>query len=165
MSQKAVSIIATGAYNCHVALLDFYLSKIPLVDEHTRFYLYPLPYIPAGKRLWYLTDPLPHRTLQTLLKKMCQEAKFTGNFTNHSLRATGATTLFDAGVPEAIIQKRTGHKSLDGLRVYERVTPVLKNWQCPKFWGMLIGQWKKPLKMIALRTASSLTVFLENCSN
>ena len=30
--------------------------------------------------------------------------------------------LFDAGVPESLIQKRTGHKSLDALRTYERVT-------------------------------------------
>ena len=42
---------------------------------------------------------------------------------NHSLRATGTTTLFDAGVPEALIQKRSGHKSSKALRVYERITP------------------------------------------
>ena len=39
-----------------------------------------------------------------------------------ALRATGTTALFDAGVPEAIIQKRTGHKSISALRQYERVT-------------------------------------------
>ena len=54
---------------------------------------------------------------------MCVDAEVEGNFTNHSLRATGATTLFDAGVPESLIQKRTGHRSLDALRMYERVTP------------------------------------------
>ena len=53
------------------------------------------------------------------------DARIERNFTNHSLRATGTTALFDAGVPECIIQKRTGHKSLDALRtyMYERVTP------------------------------------------
>ena len=30
--------------------------------------------------------------------------------------------LFDAGIPEAVIQKRTGHKSVDALRCYERIT-------------------------------------------
>ena len=54
---------------------------------------------------------------------MCQEAKIEGNFTNHSLRATGATVFFNAGVPENLIQKRMGHKSLDALHTYERVTP------------------------------------------
>ena len=30
--------------------------------------------------------------------------------------------LFDAGMPELIVQKRTGHKSLDTLHTYERIT-------------------------------------------
>ena len=32
-------------------------------------------------------------------------------------------SLFDAGVPEPLIQKRTGQRSLDALHVYKRVTP------------------------------------------
>ena len=59
-----------------------------------------------------------------MLKKMCSDVNIHGNFTNHNLRATSATLLFNAGVPESIIQKRTGHKSLDALRTYERVTPA-----------------------------------------
>lgn len=39
---------------------------------------------------------------------------------NHSLRATGATEMFAANVPEKLIQSRTGHRSLDALRLYER---------------------------------------------
>ena len=42
--------------------------------------------------------------------------------TNHSLRASGTSELFMKGVPEKIIQERTGHKSLDALRCYERTT-------------------------------------------
>ncbi len=53
---------------------------------------------------------------------MFAETGLGGNKTNHSLRVTGASALFDAGVPERIIQSRTGHRSLDALRVYERVT-------------------------------------------
>ena len=41
---------------------------------------------------------------------------------NHSLRATAATVLFKANVPEKVIQERTGHRSLDALRKYERST-------------------------------------------
>ena len=40
--------------------------------------------------------------------------------TNHSLRATAATALFD--IPEKVIHERTGHRSLDALRKYERST-------------------------------------------
>lgn len=42
--------------------------------------------------------------------------------TNHSLRATGASALFEANVPEKLIQERTGHRSVKALRLYERTT-------------------------------------------
>ena len=50
------------------------------------------------------------------------EAGLGGNFKNHSLRSTGVTVLYDADIPEAVIQKHIGHKSLDVLRSYERTT-------------------------------------------
>ena len=53
---------------------------------------------------------------------MFLEAGFNKHVTNHSLRATGATELLRCGVPEKIIMKRTGHKSIDGVRAYERTT-------------------------------------------
>ncbi len=42
--------------------------------------------------------------------------------TNHSLRATGATRLFESNVPEKLIQERTGHRTTDALRKYERTS-------------------------------------------
>ena len=55
-----------------------------------------------------------------MLKKMCQEAGISGNFSNHSVRAYGASSMFQAGVPEKLIQQRTGHRTLEALRQYER---------------------------------------------
>ena len=57
------------------------------------------------------------------LRKMCSLADIEGavSISNHSLRATSATQMFDMGVPEKIIQERTGHKSLEALRTYERM--------------------------------------------
>ena len=51
---------------------------------------------------------------------MCSNAGVEGNKTNHSLRAIGATQLYESGVPEKVIQERTGHRSLEALRVDER---------------------------------------------
>ena len=51
---------------------------------------------------------------------MCAEAGIVGCKTNHSLRATGATDMFKAGAPEKLIQERTGHRSIEALRTYER---------------------------------------------
>ena len=50
------------------------------------------------------------------------KAGITGNFTNHSLRAYGATTLFQSGVSEKLIQQWTGHRSTDALRQYKRTS-------------------------------------------
>ena len=60
--------------------------------------------------------------LASMLKDMGCEAKIGGQKTNHSLRATGVSELFEAGVPEKIIKERTGHRSLEALRLYERTT-------------------------------------------
>ena len=60
--------------------------------------------------------------LQNTVKSMCTEAKIQGSKTNHSLRATAATQMFQNGVPEKVIQARTGHVSVEGLRAYERLS-------------------------------------------
>ena len=41
-----------------------------------------------------------------------------------------ATELFQAGIPERVIQDRTGHRSLDGLRQYERISEKQKEAAC-----------------------------------
>ena len=54
-----------------------------------------------------------------MVKNMCNEAGLNGNFTNHSLRASGATQLFQNDVPEKVIQEV--HHSTKALQQYERV--------------------------------------------
>ena len=75
-----------------------------MLIQDGKFYLSPLPFTPTGNRPWFFEELLSLKTLQGLLKRMCQDGDIEGNFTNHSLRATGATALFDAGVPESVIQ-------------------------------------------------------------
>ena len=86
-------------------------------------YLRPLSAIPEGDSSpWYTRTPVGRNMLASMLKRMCQRGGIEGHKTNHSLRATGATQLFQAEVPEKIIQERTGHRSLAALRTYERTT-------------------------------------------
>lgn len=49
--------------------------------------------------------------------KMCEEAKKNGVKTNivSTIHIACIITLFEAEVPEKIIQERTGHKSRDGF--------------------------------------------------
>ena len=53
---------------------------------------------------------------------MCNDAWISGKKSNHSLRGTGTIEMFQAHVPEKIIQERTGHRSLAAMRTYECTT-------------------------------------------
>ena len=114
----------SGSGPCHVKILDIYLSKLPTkAKENDVFYLTPLPKRPPdGTKPWYTITPVGKNRLNGLLKEMCAEAGLSKDFSNHSLRAYGATTLFQAKVPEKLIQMRTGHKSIEALRCYERTS-------------------------------------------
>ena len=88
-----------------------------------RNYCRPLPSIPKDVNdPWYVAVPIGKNVLAKMVSTMCDEAGISGKKTNHSLRVSGATSLFDAGVPERVIQQRTGHRSIEGLRIYERNT-------------------------------------------
>ena len=52
---------------------------------------------------------------------MCRAAGINGFKTNHSLRVSLATRLFQSGIDEQLIMAKTGHRSTDGVRQYKRV--------------------------------------------
>ena len=107
---------------CPVKVLDTYISKLPpKAIEADLFYVRPLFESPPDPSLpWYTSVPVGKDTLSNKLKLMCKHAGVKGNKTNHSLRAASATQMYANGVPEKLIQERTGHRSLDALRMYER---------------------------------------------
>ena len=69
---------------------------------------------------WYSTSPIGHTTLAGTVSRMCKAAGVGGFKTNHSLRATAATRLYQAGIDEQLIMEKTGHHSLEGVRSYKR---------------------------------------------
>uniref|UniRef100_A0A1X7VTA7 Tyr recombinase domain-containing protein n=1 Tax=Amphimedon queenslandica TaxID=400682 RepID=A0A1X7VTA7_AMPQE len=74
---------------------------------------------------WFYAHAIGHNTLKGMLKGMCKDAgiSFEGK-PNHSLCATSATRMMDAGLQEKVIMDRTGYQSLDGLKPYARVTDL-----------------------------------------
>ena len=101
-------------------MLKLYISKLPpktLEDPKAVFYWKPKEKVPLdANAAWFLIQPVGHNTLASMVKNICSHIGVTGK-TNHSLRATGATRLFEANVPEKLIQERTAHKSTDALRI------------------------------------------------
>ena len=110
---------------CYVFLLRFYLQKLApkvLEDPDSVFYWKPRDVVPASDSTpWFTLQVIGRNVLASMVKRMFQEVGIDGK-TNHSLRATGATRLFEANVLVKLIKERTGHKSLDALRLYERTS-------------------------------------------
>ena len=109
---------------CFIRLFKLYNSKCPENRPPAALYLTPL----SKKKgdVWYSTTPLGHNVLGKVVSEMMKEAGFEGHYTNHSLRVSLATRLFDAEVDEQLIMSRTGHSSTDGVRAYKRASTKLK---------------------------------------
>ena len=129
---------------CLVHLLDRYLDNLPkYAFEKDIFYCRPKVTKPL-QGAWYDSVAVGKNKLGSMVKDLCTDAGLPPR-TNHSLRATGATALFQAEVPERIIQKTTGYRSLDSLRTYERistdqqqaVSQVMMSNQSTSFSGQL----------------------------
>ena len=103
---------------CHVKILDKYLQVVTAAaqESNNAFYLKPLDKVPTDpSKPWFANVPVGRNRLDCMLKEMCQQDGISGTFTNHSLRAYGTTTMFNAGVSQKIVQVQTGHRSLKDL--------------------------------------------------
>ena len=109
---------------CLIRLFKLYNSLCPADRPHHAFYLAPL--VRPTKTCWFRKAALGHNKLSQVVSRLMKSAGIEGYFTNHSLRATAATRLYDAQIDEATIVDRTGHKSTDGVRTYKRESDKLK---------------------------------------
>ncbi len=103
---------------CIVRLFKKYTSLCP--DSATAFYLQPAN--KPTEAVWYTSKPLGHNTLSKTICRLCKTSGIEGFKTNHSLRATAATRLYELGVDEQMVMERTSHRSLEGVRSYKRTT-------------------------------------------
>ena len=87
------------------------------------FYLKPLTQAPEDPlKPWFSRQPIGRNKLNQVMKTMSTQAGLSQVYTNHSFRTFGASRMFQHGVLEKLIQERTGHRSLEALRKYERVS-------------------------------------------
>ena len=91
---------------CFVRLFQLYLSKLPKDCPGHAFYFKPLlKYSSSG--VWYSKQPLGRNKLQSMMSSMCATAGIGGYKTNHSLRVTSASRLYQTGVDEQLIMEHT----------------------------------------------------------
>ena len=80
---------------CIVKILDCYKRRVP--QEPKAFYLRPLDKIPVDPdKPWFVNMPVGINTLSNVMSKVCKSLDVTlPNYTNHSLRATAASHIFE----------------------------------------------------------------------
>ncbi|XP_063427255.1 uncharacterized protein LOC134710786 [Mytilus trossulus] len=102
-----------------VTVFEKYKSLCSANGGKDCFYLTPLKHIKDGQ--WYSNNPIGHNTLQGTVKGLCTSIGLTGKRTNHSLRASATTRLYNAGIEEQCVAETTGHRS-NAVRVYKRTS-------------------------------------------
>ena len=105
---------------CIVRIFNEYCCRCPQNRPENSFYLKPLTK-PKGE-VWFSTVAIGHNTLDKTISRICKNAGIAGYKTNHSLRVSLATRLFQKGIEEQLIMAKTGHRSTEGIRNYKRVS-------------------------------------------
>ena len=101
---------------CTVCLVEKYLSLCPIYYKKKNFYLQSLQK-PSPKQ-WYAEQVIGVHTISKITADLMKAAEIEGYFTNHSLRRSGGTRLFRAGVDRKLVKEFTGHRS-DAVDQYQ----------------------------------------------
>lgn len=150
--KEVVHFESTDPSRCHVKLFEDFMTKRPAGAK--RFYLQACA---KPGRLWFCNRPVGKNTLSKFMAEMCKDAGIEGRITNHWLRATCATRLYQANVDEQLIMERTGHRSLSALRNYKRTSDI----QIQHCSSIIDG---KQIASITERTGQNITFNFKDCN-
>ena len=112
-----------GNERCVVKLLDAYLTLLP--PNAPYFYMRVLDDADPTKRC-VTKQRVGINSLKNILPELSEKSGVGVHYTNHSLRATAITRMFNSGIPEKVIAETSGHKSTKALRCYEHTSQQLK---------------------------------------
>ena len=101
---------------CPVRLVQKYLNLLPQWGKKPNFYLQSLKKVKPN--VWYTTVPVGINSIRKVTGNLLKDAGLDGYFTNHSLRRTCATRLFQAGTDVKLVKEITGHIS-DAVHKYQ----------------------------------------------
>ena len=107
---------------CPVASFMTYMTKLhPKCD-----YLWQQPKKIEDQQIetdiWYKPCKIGPNPLSTFMSRLSADAKLSMNYTNHSIRSTATTMLGRAQFTPKQIMSVTGHRSVNSLSVYQKVS-------------------------------------------
>ena len=104
---------------CPVQLIEKYISLCPRITPKTKkmnFYLRSLDKPTPSQ--WYGEQIVGVNTIRKVVGRLLRDAQLNGYFTNHSLRRSGASRLFQSGFDRKLVKEYTGDTS-DAVDQYQ----------------------------------------------
>jgi len=150
--EKTSGIIpeSPGSEYCPVQSFAKYISKLhPSCD---RLWQKPRDDFDDSDKTWYYNAPIGEKTLGNFMTSLSKLCRLSQIYTNHSIRATGATILAKNNYCDAQIMAVTGHKSVAALSMYQRVENEDKIKMSKSLSDSIL---KVPSKTLALPAATS----------
>ena len=108
-----------GSEFCHVLSYEQYVSKLNPSCE--KLWQRPKDEFYDDDQIWYNNVPVGEKTLGSFMLVLSKKCDLSQTYTNHSIRATGATILAKNSYCHSQIMAITGHKSVASLALYQRV--------------------------------------------
>ena len=107
-----------------VRLYQKYVNLCPPEPKSDALYKYSLSEGNQRPCQWYSDKPVGVNSISKCVSNLVKQAGKEGHFTNHSLRVTAATRMFEGGIEEQLVKEKTGHRS-DAIRAYKRTSDSL----------------------------------------
>ena len=113
-NKQVRSYAQPGSDQCLVKLLDIYMKYLP--PDADCFYRRPLAKFPEDPlKSCFSKQRVGVNTLKNTVPDICKKSGCGTKYTNHSLRATAITRMFNSGLSEKIIAETSGHRSVKGI--------------------------------------------------
>ena len=131
---KIVWIYPSKNINCCLRLYEIDVGLcLKNYTKKANFYLQSLKNSTPKQR--YGHEVVGQNKMKEVVKELLCSAKIDCYFTNHLLRRSGGSRLFQAGVEQKLVKELTGHRS-DAIDCYQ----ITSECQRQKFSGRIAGE-------------------------
>lgn len=139
---KVIDRYETGNPHNIVKVFKCYIAHRPTSGKNIgNFYLQPLE--TPRQDIWFKDQAVGENKIGKMIKDLFEEAGINGHFTNHSLRRSKVTRMFQAGAQKNEVMRETGHRSDAGVLTYREFSRTEKM----SFQMMIEPTQKVPCKM------------------
>ena len=105
--------------HCPVRLYEPFRSRRPVNGKCSAFFLGMNSNRPTPSAAWFVDAPMGKNRLAQIMSRIAHRAGLQhGKFTNHSVRCTMCTQLYQQDVDPSLITQLSGHKNPNGLAPY-----------------------------------------------